>query len=57
MAHIPGFDNRTGEHQTISFESLCAPGYYIRQKNYRFVLGKRGDTKFGKLIKSLEGIF
>ncbi|KAL9988893.1 hypothetical protein ACROYT_G003385 [Oculina patagonica] len=43
---IPGFDKGTGEHQTISFESVCAPGHYIRQKNYRFVLGTKGDTKF-----------
>ncbi|CAH3033992.1 unnamed protein product, partial [Pocillopora meandrina] len=43
---IPGFDKGTGEHQTISFESMCLPGHYIRQKNYRFVLGHQGDTKF-----------
>lgn len=49
MAHIPGFDKGTGEHQTISFESVCAPGHYTRQKNYKFVLGKKGETKFGKL--------
>ena len=48
MVHIPGFDKGTGEHQTISFESACAPGNYIRQKNYRFVLGRKGDKKFGK---------
>ena len=54
MAHIPGFDKGTGEHQTISFESVCAPGHYVRQKNYRFVLGKQGDTKFSKSKSILE---
>lgn len=48
MVHIPGFDNGTGEHPTISFESACAPSHFVRQKNYKFVLGKKGDTKFGK---------
>lgn len=51
--HIPGFDKGTGEHQTISFESVCDPAHYIRQKNYKFVLGKKGDTKFGKLVRPL----
>ena len=50
MIHIPGFDNGTGEHPTISFESACAPSHFVRQKNYKFVLGKKGDTKFGKFI-------
>ena len=39
---------------TISFESACAPGNYIRQKNYRFVLGRKGDMNFGKLSSTIE---
>ena len=53
LARIPGFVKGTGEHQTISFESACAPGQYVRQKNYNFVLGKKGDPKFGKYLTVL----
>ncbi|EDO32108.1 predicted protein [Nematostella vectensis] len=28
----------------LSFESACIPGYYIVQRNYKFVLEKRQDT-------------
>lgn len=56
MVHIPGFDNGTGEHPTISFESACAPSHFVRQKNYKFVLGKKGDTKFGKFIWYIFGV-
>ena len=49
---IPGFIKRNGrlESQSMSFESVCAPGHYIRQKNYEFVLGQKGEIKFGELI-------
>ncbi|XP_068692933.1 uncharacterized protein [Montipora foliosa] len=48
LAHVPGFEKGTGERQTVSFESMCAPNHYIRQKNYRFVLGMRGGSLFGQ---------
>lgn len=55
---IPGFDKGTGEYQTISFESICAPRHYIRQKNYKFTLGEKGDKNFGKsLLNGLNNIF
>ncbi|XP_068731030.1 uncharacterized protein [Montipora capricornis] len=46
IVHIPGFDKGTGEHQTIAFESVCVPGHYVRQKNYKFALGQKGDKNF-----------
>ncbi|XP_029196202.2 LOW QUALITY PROTEIN: uncharacterized protein LOC114961605 [Acropora millepora] len=46
IVHIPGFDKGTGEYQTISFESICAPRHHIRQKNYKFTLGEKGDKNF-----------
>lgn len=27
---------------------MCSPGNYVRQKNYRFVLGRKGDQIFSK---------
>lgn len=38
----------------MSFESVCAPGHYIRQKNYGFVLGEKGDLKFGKPMTTVR---
>ena len=56
--HIPGFNKGTGEHQTISFESICASRHYIRQKNYKFTLGEKGDKNFGNsLLNRLQNIF
>ena len=52
QAHVPGFyksvDNR---NNTVSFESVCLPGYFIKQKNYNFILAKRDGTDlFGELM-------
>ena len=45
------------EYQTISFESMCSPGNYIRQKNYRFVLSRTGDQIFSKFeIEHFQGL-
>lgn len=49
-AHIPGLYASAKERNiTISFESVCLPGYYIKQKNYHFLLEKRdGSELFGE---------
>lgn len=37
--------------QTVSFESACVPGYFLRQKNYKFVLEQNDKSSaFGKNI-------
>ena len=34
--------------ESASFESVCLPGYFMRQKNYNFILQKRdGSELFG----------
>ena len=36
---------------TISFESVCLPGYFLKQKNYHMILQKRdGSDLFGEDI-------
>ena len=49
-AHIPGlYRNANGRNHTVSFESVCFPGAYLRQKNYDMILQKRDGTDlFGK---------
>lgn len=49
-AHIPGlFKKVKDSDSTVSFESLCLPGHYIKQRNYHFILQKRdGSELFGK---------
>jgi len=52
QAHIPGLYARaTNGHATVSFESICFPGYFIKQRNYHFFLEKRdGSRRFGKNV-------
>ncbi|XP_066021495.1 uncharacterized protein [Pocillopora verrucosa] len=49
-AHIPGLYKQAEEkNTTVSFESVCLPGYFVRQKNYHFILQKRdGSELFDK---------
>ena len=49
-AHIPGlYKNSDERNHTVSFESLCLPGHFLRQKNYHFILQKKdGSDLFGK---------
>lgn len=35
IAHVPGLNK---DPDTVSFESICYPGAYIVQKDYRFLL-------------------
>ena len=50
QAHIPGLYARAKDRSaTVSFESVCFPGYYIMQRNYHFHLEKRdGSEHFGE---------
>ena len=42
-------------HKTVSFESVCLPGFYVRQKNYHLILQKRDGTElFGKSSPPFE---
>ena len=35
--------------ESVSFESVCLPGYFIRQRNYHYFLEKKdGSELFGK---------
>ena len=53
IAKIPALYKRgmnTG-YETISFESVCLPGFYIRQKNYHFIVDERDGTDlFGEIF-------
>ena len=46
IIHSPGIRM---DPQSVSMESVCYPGFFIRQRNYKFILEKRSDSKaFGK---------
>ena len=49
---IPGLYKGAKERmKTMSFESVCLPGYFLKQKNYHMVLQKRdGSDLFGEAI-------
>lgn len=48
IARIPALHGNAKD--SISFESSCLPGYFMRQKNYHFFLRKRDGTElFGKI--------
>ena len=45
------FEKVKGGKDTVSFESVCLPGYFVRQKNYHFILEKRdGSQLFGESV-------
>ena len=50
IVRIPGLYKGAKERvHTMSFESVCLPGYYLKQKNYHMILQKRdGSDLFGK---------
>ena len=51
IARIPALSEEVNRiaNYTVSFESACLPGHFMRQKNYHFFLEKRdGSTLFGK---------
>lgn len=48
IAHVPGFSR---DRNTISLESYCRRGYYLRQKRYSFSLrATHGSLNFGKSV-------
>ena len=52
IARIPALSKEARkEKDSVSFESACLPGYFMRHKNYHFLLQKRDGTElFGKII-------
>ena len=65
-AHVPSL-HPISDGVTGSLESVCFPGYFVRQKNYHYVLAKRdGSPTFGELctnqahrisIVTIQGFF
>ena len=55
-ARMPAiYDKIVDKTDTVSFESMCLPGYFVRQKNYHFILDKRdGSELFGKFDHKLK---
>lgn len=48
IARVPALYGNAKD--SVSFESACLPGYFMRQKNYHFFLRKRDGTElFGKI--------
>ena len=46
IAHVPGFSR---DRNTISLESYCKRGYFLRQKKYGFILAAtHASLNFGK---------
>ena len=57
IAHVPGLHSgqSDGNEDSVSFESACAPGYFLRQKNYRLLIKERdGSSLFGKSLKDFS---
>ena len=52
MVRIPGLYEGAKERiHTMSFESVCLPGHFLKQKNYHMILQKRdGSDLFGEDI-------
>ena len=57
IARIPAlFTTANKLRDTVSFESACLPGYFVRQRNYRFFIQKNDGTDlFGKVSDLLFG--
>ncbi|XP_029196209.2 uncharacterized protein LOC114961608 [Acropora millepora] len=49
VARIPSLYGKGEDLHSVSFESVCFPGYFMRQKNFHFLLQKRdGSDVFDK---------
>ena len=50
IVRIPGLNGGDKDGiNTMSFESVCLPGYFLKQKNYHMILEKRdGSDLFGE---------
>jgi hypothetical protein len=54
IAHVPGLNK---DPDTVSFESVCSPGSYVLQKDYRFVVVNHDkDENYGKRFKKFDSI-
>lgn len=54
IAHVPGFSR---DRNTISLESYCKRGYFLRQKRYGFILAAtHASLNFGKCSSWIEAI-
>lgn len=51
IAHVPALYTGVNDNRdSVLFESVCLPGYFLRQKNYRMLLQERDGTNlFGKI--------
>ena len=51
IAHVPAlYTGVKNGSESVSFESACLPGHFLRQKNYRILIQKRDETSlFGKI--------
>jgi len=58
QVHIPGlYKGAAKRDKTVSFESVCLPGFFVRQKNYHFILQKRDGTElFGESSLKISAI-
>ena len=54
IAHVPGFSR---DRNTISLESYCKRGYFLRQKKYGFMLrATHASLNFGKYSSWIQAI-
>ena len=55
VARIPSLNEKEGKLDSVSFESVCFPGYFMRQKNFHFLLQKRdGSDVFGECNHQMQ---
>ena len=53
IARVPALYGKVNTNYTVSFESACLPGHFLRQKNYHFHLQKRDGTELFGMIHNL----
>ena len=54
IAHVPGFSR---DRNTISLESYCKRGYFLRQRRYGFILAAtHASLNFGKCSSWIQAI-
>ena len=54
-ARVPAlYVKATSKNYSVSFESACRPGHFLRQKNYHYFLEKRDGTElFGEIFSTI----
>ena len=54
-ARVPAiYSKATEKNFSVSFESVCRPNHFVRQKNYHYHLEKRdGSELFGKMMSTI----